>query len=178
MIYNVYIVACYATEDAVQIGKWVLLQFHTSWLQSLITLLLIYTTTRQSFHSVSRSFHVFSLTLHLHIFTLRNLPAICWLSPHSLGNRTVQSQSQSHIATDGQSVSKSWCRAESGAHDQIFITVSQLRSCFCGAASLTRGWVCLWYMVLALARAVFLGSESGSVQAQYRKLCPISSSIR
>jgi hypothetical protein len=30
---------------------------------------------------------------------------------------------QSHIATDGQSVSKSWCRAPSGAHDQIFITV-------------------------------------------------------
>jgi hypothetical protein len=30
----------------------------------------------------------------------------------------------------GQSVSKSWCRAPSGAHDQIFITVWQLRSCF------------------------------------------------
>jgi hypothetical protein len=26
------------------------------------------------------------------------------------------------IATDGQSVSKSWCRAPSGAHDQIFLT--------------------------------------------------------
>jgi hypothetical protein len=34
-----------------------------------------------------------------------------------------QSQSQSHIATDGQSVSKSWCRAPSGAYNQIFITV-------------------------------------------------------
>jgi hypothetical protein len=34
-----------------------------------------------------------------------------------------QSQSQSHIATDGQSISKSWCRAPSGAHDQIFITL-------------------------------------------------------
>jgi hypothetical protein len=31
-----------------------------------------------------------------------------------------QSQSQSYIATDGQSVSKSWCQAPSGAHDQIF----------------------------------------------------------
>jgi hypothetical protein len=31
--------------------------------------------------------------------------------------------SQRHIATDGQSVSKSWCRAPSGAHDQIFTTV-------------------------------------------------------
>jgi hypothetical protein len=35
----------------------------------------------------------------------------------------AQSQSQNHIVTDGQSVSKSWCRAPSGAHDQIFITV-------------------------------------------------------
>jgi hypothetical protein len=53
------------------------------------------------------------------------------------------SQSQSHIATDGQSVSKSWYRAQSGAHDQIFISVRQLRSCFRGAPSLTRGRVCL-----------------------------------
>jgi hypothetical protein len=33
------------------------------------------------------------------------------------------SQSQSHIATDGQSVSKSWCRAPTGDHDHIFITI-------------------------------------------------------
>jgi hypothetical protein len=49
-----------------------------------------------------------------------------WLlfSTHSL-------QSQSHIATDGQSVSKSWCRVPSGAHDQILIiTVWQLLYCF------------------------------------------------
>jgi hypothetical protein len=38
-----------------------------------------------------------------------------------------QSQSQSHIATDGQSISKSWRRAP-----QIFITLWQLRSCFLG----------------------------------------------
>jgi hypothetical protein len=34
------------------------------------------------------------------------------------------------MATDGQSVIKSWCRAPSGAHDQIFITILQLGSCF------------------------------------------------
>jgi hypothetical protein len=38
-------------------------------------------------------------------------------------------QSQSHIATDGQSVCLSWCRAPSGAHGQILITVWQLLSC-------------------------------------------------
>jgi hypothetical protein len=31
---------------------------------------------------------------------------------------------------------------------------------FCGAPSLTRGRVCLLYMLLALASAVFLGSET------------------
>jgi hypothetical protein len=74
--------------------------------------------------------------------------------------KSKSSQSQSHIAADGQSISKSWCRAPSGAHDQIFITVWQLRSCFCGARSLNWGRVCLLYMFLALARVVFLGSES------------------
>jgi hypothetical protein len=36
-------------------------------------------------------------------------------------------QSQSYIATDSQSISKSWCRAPSVAHDQNFITLWQLR---------------------------------------------------
>jgi hypothetical protein len=48
----------------------------------------------------------------------------------------------------------------SGAYGQIFITVRQLRSCFCGALSLTRERVCLLYMLLVLASIVFLGSES------------------
>jgi hypothetical protein len=55
-------------------------------------------------------------------------PTSTWGSP--------QLPSQSHIAADGQSVSKSY-----GAHDQIFITVWQLGSCFCGTPSLTRGRV-------------------------------------
>jgi hypothetical protein len=87
--------------------------------------------------------------------------------PHYSYNWTElsdQSQSESHIATDGQSVSQSvstsWYRAPSGAHDQIFITVWQLQSCYCRASSLTRGRVCLLYMLLVRASAVFLGSES------------------
>jgi hypothetical protein len=76
--------------------------------------------------------------------------------PHCFG---YQSQSQSHIATDGQSVSKSWCRAPSGAYDQIFITVWQLRSCWCGALSLTRGRACRLQLLLAVASAAILGSE-------------------
>jgi hypothetical protein len=66
-------------------------------------------------------------------------------------------QSQSYIATDGQSISKSWCRAPSGAHDSYSLTVSVL---FFGSPSLTRGRACLLYMLLGLASVVFLGSES------------------
>jgi hypothetical protein len=46
-----------------------------------------------------------------------------------------RNRSRSHIATDGQLVSKSWCPASSGVHDQIFITVWQLRSFLWGALS-------------------------------------------
>jgi hypothetical protein len=61
---------------------------------------------------------------------------------------TTQSRSQSHIVTDGHSISKSRCRA--------------------GVPSLTRGRICLLYMLLALTRIVFLCSESfGTVTIFY-----------
>jgi hypothetical protein len=69
------------------------------------------------------------------------------------------SQSESHIATEGQSINKPWCRAPSGAHDQICITLWQLRYYSSGAPSLTKGRVCLLYMLLAHASVVFLGSS-------------------
>jgi hypothetical protein len=50
-------------------------------------------------------------------------------------------QSQSHVTTDGQSVGLSWCRAPSGAHNQILIVFWKLQSCQLGAPSLTRGRV-------------------------------------
>jgi hypothetical protein len=49
---------------------------------------------------------------------------------------------------------------ELGAHAQIFITVERHGFVVCGAPSLTRGWACLLYKLLALASAVFLASES------------------
>jgi hypothetical protein len=52
---------------------------------------------------------------------------------------TILFQSQSHFTTDDQSVSTSWCRAPSGAHDQILITVWHLLFCRCRAPPLTRG---------------------------------------
>jgi hypothetical protein len=46
------------------------------------------------------------------------------------------------------------------AYDQIFITVRQLHVYCCGSLSLTRGRVCRLQLLLALASAVILGSES------------------
>jgi hypothetical protein len=48
----------------------------------------------------------------------------------------------------------------SGAYDQIFIVVWQLRVCWFGEPSLTRGRVCRLQLLLALASAVIFGSES------------------
>jgi hypothetical protein len=48
----------------------------------------------------------------------------------------------------------------SGAYDQIFIAVRQLRVCWCGALSLTRERVCRLQLLLVLASAVILGSEA------------------
>jgi hypothetical protein len=48
----------------------------------------------------------------------------------------------------------------SGTYDQIFIIVWQLRVCWFGAPSLTRGRVCHLQLLLILAIAVIFGSES------------------
>jgi hypothetical protein len=47
----------------------------------------------------------------------------------------------------------------SGAYNQIFITVGQLRVCWYGVLSLTRGLVCRLQLLLELASAVILWSE-------------------
>jgi hypothetical protein len=90
---------------------------------------------------------------------LPNCPRYQLPAYKSSSAQQLNRQSQSYIATDGQSVSKSWCWAPSGAYDQIFITVWQLRSCWCVALSLTRGRVCRLQLLLGLASAVILGSE-------------------
>jgi hypothetical protein len=47
----------------------------------------------------------------------------------------------------------------SGAYDQIFITVRQLRVCWCMSFPLTRGRFCRLQLLLVLASAVIFGSE-------------------
>jgi hypothetical protein len=70
----------------------------------------------------------------------------------------LHSQSQSHIATDGRSVSLG-AEPHPGLMTRHLLLFDSVRS-FCGTPSLTRGRVCHLYMLLALASAVFLGSES------------------
>jgi hypothetical protein len=60
----------------------------------------------------------------------------------------------------GQSASLYWYQAPPGAQDQIFVAVRQLRVSWCGAPSLMKWRVCRLQLLLSLARAVNLGSES------------------
>jgi hypothetical protein len=48
----------------------------------------------------------------------------------------------------------------SGVYDHIFIIVRQLRVCWCGGLSLTRGRVCRLQLLLALSSVVIFGSEA------------------
>jgi hypothetical protein len=68
-----------------------------------------------------------------------------------------QSQSQIHIATDGQSVSLG-VELHLGLMTRYLLLFDIYGFVFCGAPSLTRARVCL--LLLVLASAVFLGSES------------------
>jgi hypothetical protein len=132
---------------------------------------------------ISTSDH-YKVFLLFHLQSLWNLgtknssgltpPAYDWLV-NAL--ELILSKSKSHC--DWRSISKSSCWAPSGDHDQIFITVWQLRSCFCGAPSLTRGRLCLLYMLLALASALFLGSLTlaGQVKVKVTLGLTVSQSV-
>jgi hypothetical protein len=109
--------------------------------------------------SWSLSDRVFSdlsdLTCSQFSFGLTSALVFSDLSCYLIGSLCPKSTLKSHC--DWWSVSRS---VSLGVEPQIFIAVWQLRSCFYGAPSLARGRVCLLYMLLALASAVFLGSES------------------
>jgi hypothetical protein len=77
-------------------------------------------------------------------------------------SRVSRTLNQSYIATDGQSVSQSVLVSSTiwGSWPDIYYCFESYGLVFfCGVSSLTRGRVCLLYMLLGLASAVFLGSE-------------------
>jgi hypothetical protein len=81
---------------------------------------------------------------------------------------TSQSQSHSHITTDSQSASLSWCQATIWTCDQfcfhLEIFFRQLQICYFVAPSLTRGQVCNLVLLQGLVSAVHLWSESHGTQ--------------
>jgi hypothetical protein len=85
-----------------------------------------------------------------------------WLTSHDYSTHDGDWLSyvrQGYVMTDGQSAILSSCQGPSGAQDQIFITVRQLRVCWCGEPSLTRGEVYRLQLLLALVGLVTLGFE-------------------
>jgi hypothetical protein len=74
------------------------------------------------------------------------------------------SESESCIMTTESRPVRLRIKHPSRAYDQIFITVRQLRVCWRGSLSLTRGRVCSLQSLLALASALILGSESSGTR--------------
>jgi hypothetical protein len=72
--------------------------------------------------------------------------------------------SQNHVTTNGQSCCLA-VRHPSRAYEQTVIIVIELRVSWCGAPSLTGGQVCSLQLVLDLASATILGSESGRTRS-------------
>jgi hypothetical protein len=99
------------------------------------------------------------LSFSVHILTNCDCLTVNWLLYCQISTHEWLNPSESYVMTYGQSASLG-IKHPSEAYDQIFITVRQLLVCGCGALSLTRGWVCHLQLLLALASAVILGSES------------------
>jgi hypothetical protein len=77
---------------------------------------------------------------------------LCWHLETEVPHWTAWTPcSESDIMTDSQSASLCWNKHPLGAYDRIFITIRQLRACWSGALSLTRGQVCHLQLLLASA---------------------------
>jgi hypothetical protein len=95
----------------------------------------------------------------------------CWSSP-AQGVYYSQSQSQSYITTDSQSVSMSWCLAQSGTFDQrAFFFVESYCLVIWGAPSLTRGRVCHLSVCCQYSIKLSVGSYIGNLQWYLQYLC-------
>jgi hypothetical protein len=119
---------------------------------------------KSSCHSL---IHFLLLFCNCHFQRLDLIPLLPSSYPGRLASRnsTLHStllKSKSKLYYDRRSAGQSVLEQSPhlGLTTRSLLHVWQLRSCSSGAPSLTRGRVCLLYVLLALASAVFLGSES------------------
>jgi hypothetical protein len=129
-----------------------------------IVLSLIHTLCSLLWHALSLLYVQYALPCngfqHHPLFSLVNGSGPRWpatLAPPTL-TVSSSSQSQSYVTTDGQSVFVS--STHLAPNTRFLLLSDSLRVCWCGAPSLTRGRVCLLQLLLVLASAVILGSES------------------
>jgi hypothetical protein len=100
-----------------------------------------------------------SLNYTLHILLYCSTPKVfssqsdCQLSPNSSQVKVTLRLTVSQSASLG-------VEPHLGLMTRYLLLLDSYGLCFCGTPSLTRGRVCLFYMLLALASAIFLGSES------------------
>jgi hypothetical protein len=116
-----------------------------------------YTHARTLVSTVTSSLPLLGSSIQRRTFSFLWVPEVSPASATSFSKQqltTTGPQQSSYWLSDGQSANLSWCLATSGAQDQIFVTVRQLRVCSCGAPTLTRGRACRLQTQLVLANAI------------------------
>jgi hypothetical protein len=110
-------------------------------------------TTCKSFLSTGFAKHIMAILRILHY----NGSLVTWTV---VSLTTAKFNPQSYVTPTASLPVCLKIKHPSGAYDRIFITIRQLRICWCGTLSLTRGRVCRLLVLLALASAGIFGFES------------------
>jgi hypothetical protein len=122
---------------------------------TVVCILHLWSSVILSYSGSSSDFRVLSYSVFASALFL--LLAPCFFSCFWL---LAESESESYVTTDGQSVSLSWNKASICGLRPDFYYRRTLAGLLMWGLSLTRGRICRLQLLLALASAVILGSES------------------